>query len=416
MTKGLLLTVGTSFDSEIYSIRALEPAFVAFVCTPTSARFVDEIAAETNLSPVCLRIFEVPDDPAQIGKLASVAHEAYRWLEEKCGPNRALYINPTAGRKWMSTGMTMFAGRTGADIFYVDVQFNDGKPDPATMRLLPLGNADDYTAMFGADEGRALFNRADFEGAARTFGNIRVRGPAAARELYRGLTAISLALGRWDRSEHYGSTDVADEIDAAAHECSTGAAELGIDMRDFVSALAVLAANVRTVSGQHGPSLPAVADLFHNGCRRLANNRADDAVARFYRALEACAQFLLAKRGIDTSKVDWSRLPEDAQEAFCLHMGLTGGTDLPRELALVSAFQLERAISGTESLLFFNNQGKFTFEKYLDSRNHSILAHGWRPVGEPGAAKFRDALERTLVEIGANLEGWTVPVLPRLWS
>lgn len=416
MTKGLLLTVGTSFDSEIFSIETLGPDSVAFICTPTSSRFVDEIARSCNLPAACLQTFEVPDDPDQLGNLISKTHDAYRWLENKCGPDRTLYINPTAGRKWMSTGMTMFAGRTGAEIFYVDVQYKDGKPDPTTMRLLTLGNADDYTGMFQADDARLLFNRGDFAGAAQTFNGINAIGRAAARELYRGLTGISDALDGWDKFQHYRSEAIANGLNASLEECCRGARELGIDLSDFEAGMKALERSMRSVTQDAKPSLLAIADLLQNGSRRLAMGRTDDAVARFYRALEAIAQHMLANNGIDASSIDWSAVSDDAKNEFDKSRGHETGTALPTKLPLMQAFQLARAMELNGAGDFFNAQGRFTFERHLGNRNDSILAHGWNAVSESNSASFRKAVNDALQRLGADPTGWEVPMLPKLWS
>lgn len=415
MARGLLMTVGGSKESEIFCIMQTDPEYVALLCTPGSRDRVDTIVQETALRPSQYQVWEVPDSADSVGRLVHEAHAAHRWLEEHCSPEAQITINPTAGRKWMSIGLSLFASRTSARQVYVDVDYPDGRPDPETMKLKELGNAQDHTGLLDADLGVELFNRSDFEGAARVFERIAPK-LAAARELYRGLKSLCEALHRWDRFEHYGGGGVAQAAARDAETARSAASELGMSrVAGFATQLKALAGRIREVETGPKPSLLAVVDLLHNAKRRIAAGRYDDAVARLYRALEATGQYLLSTRGMAATGVNWNKVPENAQEAF---LSASNRKCLPKDISLRDGFLLVRALGAEEAGGFFEPAGKkgFTYEKHLQPRNNSILAHGWEPAAQDKARKFAEQLSKDIQALGGDLSGWDIPIMPRLWT
>ncbi|WP_428940991.1 TIGR02710 family CRISPR-associated CARF protein [Fontivita pretiosa] len=417
MPKGLLLTVGASAESEIFCIRKVAPEWVAFLCTEGSRKTLDRIVNETGLKPSQYHVLEVPDTPTSTGALVMKAHEACRWLEERCGSQADITINPTAGRKWMSMALGLFGSRTAAHQVYVEVKFSNGKPDPGTMELVDLGNAQDHTGLLDAEPAVALFNRNDFAGAASLFERIQPLD-ARARELYRGLTGIAHALHRWDRFEHYADASTVSKEGASSLAFLKDAArELQLQqLGRFVAQLERLLDRIREVEVSSKPSLAAVVDLVLNARRRITASRLDDGVARLYRALEATAQVLLKQNGIDASRVDWTRIPQEAKQKLSAQWSVAPDGQLPEKLGLVQAFELARALSIPGVERFFNQQARFCYEKHLSTRNESILAHGWKTLDESRACKFADQLQADLEQLGADFRGWTIPEMPRLWS
>lgn len=414
MSKALILSVGMSVESEIFAIKEINPGWVAFVCTHGSRKKLDEIVEQTGLQPSQYQTFEVTDDALKIGDLVAQAHAAYQWVREKVGPKGEVTINPTAGRKWMSTGMTLFAGQTVAKIVYVDVDFKGGKPVPETMRIVRLGNPDDSTGFLKAQEPVVLFNRGDFEGAVQGFAQLQPT-LAAPRRLYSGLRDVSAALVVWERFEHYAKKKRHKSLFSAVKEVKEAALELNMtDLVQWSGEVETLARRIERVQQGDKPSLDAVADLYHNAQRKLRQGRYEDAVARLYRALEAIAQWMLHQKNVNSSKVDWSMIPEEAQVCFRNNQS-DNSRPLTTKLGLMDSFALARALGckGVED--FFNDQG-FCLRNEIEIRNQSILAHGWTPVEKKRAEKFRDAVREVLLQLGADLEGWDVPKLPTLWS
>jgi len=421
MSRGLLLNVGKSVMSEVFCIGQLKPDFVAFLCTVGSEKYIDQIVTETRLRPTQWQRFVSEDSPGELGRFVLGAYDALSWLEEKCGDAAQITINPTAGRKWMSMGLGMLGSRTSARQVYIDVAFVNGRPDPATMQVVELGNAQDHVGFLDADLGVHLWNRGDFEGAGQVFGRVRPLR-AASRELFSGLAMLCDALHRWNRFEHYGADSIVardgatgiDTVDRAANE-------LGMKgLVPWVANVRSLLSKVTEVEKGNHPALVDLADLWHNANRCLAAGRPDDAVARLYRALEAVAQWLLHQHrngSIVTSAVEWRFVSGEQQAHFRKAAGLAHDVPLPSEIGLKHAFELSRILECPGVSVFFDmERNRFRFEGYLGLRNNSICAHGWTTLEPRQAQSFAKQLRESLSAIGVDLGGWDVPTMPRLWT
>lgn len=339
MLKGAILTVGKSVESEVFFLRRIQPDYVAMICTNSSSASITEICREAGVDFANCGRFEVPDDAEEMDKFIRKCEEAYSWLKNKCGDVCDIWFNPTAGRKWMSAGLAMFAARTPWEVLYVNGDYEGTKLKPGSERLVRLGSVEDFASFSGYDQAAALFNRLDFVGAHETFSALEPIGSAAARELYQGLAEISRSLARWERFEHYACAELIEGLDRGGIKVMRAAIELDKDLSMFVDETKAVQVHVKQVSQGPRPSLEAVTDLYFNACRRIEVGRLDDGVARLYRTLEACAQWLLSMRGLNTAKIDWHLVDEHEQLRFRRAARLVNG-DLPTELGLVNAFRL----------------------------------------------------------------------------
>lgn len=415
MPTALILTVGMSVESESFAIRQLKPDFVAFLVTPDSHAKVDDIAEQTGLKLSQTQLRIVPDEPAALGSLVVAFLRLHQWAASQVGPKGQVFVNPTAGRKWMSTGLSLAASRLDVSLVYVDVAFREGKPDPSTMKLVELGNPDDATGLLAATPAVALFNRGDYAGAAAAFFRLKPTH-AAHRLLYQGLGKAAAALGSWDRFEHLADPKVAERLAEAVEDVRQAADELGLrKVVDWSARVAELAKTLRELPRPKGdpvPSPAAIGDLVANARRRIRSGRYDDAAARLYRALEGVGQHLLAQRGVRTGAVRWSDLPPDAVDGFRTGRRNPDAT-LPDKIGLTEAFGLARAL-GCDGAEAFFDEGGFVFRNEIEIRNQSILAHGLTPVGKEAAEKFAERLEKRLKGLGIRASAWQVPDLPDL--
>lgn len=418
MPKGMLLTVGTSSDSEIFCVRKEKPDYVAFICTRGSRRHIDTIQGETGLTASQLQIYEVRDSANEVGALVRKCHEACTWLRDQCGARAALVINPTAGRKWMSMGASLYASRTNARQVYVDVSYPGGKLDPTTMKLVRVGRAHDHLAFFDVDDAVNRFNRHDFNGAGAAFRALKPSGSAETK-LYHSLATLCGHLDAWDRFLHYsgGKRGVADKADEALDRAAACAGELHLWRRvRFVSDMKRLLKAIRKVEQAEKPSLLATADLLANALRRIHHTQFEDAAARTYRALESVSQYLLLKHAeIRTGEFKAERLHAAAQEQF-RNMFRRPVAELSGKLGLVHGYQVLASAVPQEGERFFDRAGEFRYSKHLQFRNESILAHGWQCVSEDNAKKFAADLVKDLKALGADAGQFEIPEMPRLWT
>ena len=154
-------------------------------------------------------------------------------------------------------------------------------------------------------------------------------------------------------------------------------------------------------------------DLWLNAQRKGAQARYDDAVARLYRLTEGTAQWLLARRGIDTSALDPAHLPPDCD--------LRPTRDGKHKAGLLDAWRLTAHHLGGEVAAFYAQQGE-PLRHHLWVRNTSILAHGEQPIGPADWAGYSAWIEQHLLPLiarEAQADGLRLhpPQLPRqpLW-
>lgn len=422
--KGLILTVGMQPEPLLFSLRQLTPHSVAFICTPGSKLTLDEVLKDYPLEYSHTRCFDVEDEPSQIGRLVHEFNSAFLWLQHDQNiPPSQIYADPTAGRKWMSAGATMIASFLGLSMFYTDAKYIKGVPDSATMRFVPLGNAYDQTGFLQAEGARDLFNRFEFAAAAKLFSELK---PTISRlsDLFTGLASLAKTLHRWELFDHYSNSLKAD-FDLALTELRRAdySSSSSLAFGQFLDKVDHLAHAVQAVTDATKPALEAVVDLVQNGLRRIEQGRYDDAVARFYRALEATSQFYLMRRGIDSTKPDYGKITpsqrDDATQALgkCLpqYIGLNDGWRMLHswnEPAAASIFKTSKGKS---------HKSHNIFQGLLEKRNGSIMAHGWNPVGKEEAQKMAQQMENLVngLEEGGFKELFSrlkVPRLPSLWK
>ncbi|NWF57206.1 MAG: hypothetical protein HXY45_20705, partial [Syntrophaceae bacterium] len=172
--EGLIISVGKTWEPIVYTLRELQPNFSAFLCTPDSCQTLDQVLSQYPLPPSRHQVLQVPDDPGAIGQMVNRFYSAYRWLRQEKGLDSSrILVDPTPGRKWMSAALTMMASYLGANMAYVDVIYKDGKPDPATMKIVNLGNAYDQTGFLEIERGTQFFNAGAWENARETFSRIQ---------------------------------------------------------------------------------------------------------------------------------------------------------------------------------------------------------------------------------------------------
>lgn len=171
MPKALILTVGAQGEQIIFSIKSLSPQYVGFLATNTldSKNTVDKIVKECNIPASNFRLLLCEDNPSEIGRIISNFREIYKWLTEEEGVSSdEIFVDPTGGRKWMSSGIMMIASFLGLKMIYVDVSYKESEekkkePDSSTMKIVSLGNAYEQVGFLEEDKADELFNNYEFK-------------------------------------------------------------------------------------------------------------------------------------------------------------------------------------------------------------------------------------------------------------
>lgn len=395
----LACTVGGSPNPIVSAIRAASPAHVVFIVTadgvatdgraqPGSWRQIagaDSIPARTGLAEGAFHSVTVPpDDP---DAAAATLGQALRELLARF-PDRPLIADYTGGTKSMSAALLatvlslpgvelqVMAG-TRLDL----VRVADGTEHP--FRIVP-----DFLV---AERQASLLRRAwqNFgyaeaaDGFAELHRNLAARTDAPAELLSRlgDLARLSQGFALWDRFDHAGA------------RAAFGGLAAGLDnwLAPWRARLDVLLSDAAT------PHL--LLDLWLNALRRAERGQYDDAVARCYRLIEWTGQWLLkSRRGIDTGAVAWERISKEELEAagICRRAGQKELGGLMPTLKLLAV----KEPGGTVAAFFQapvrgekKKRGINKLKDRLDGRNHSILAHGTKPLSEQDWRKFLDFMQ-----------------------
>ncbi|MEO0166849.1 MAG: hypothetical protein ABIL39_12005, partial [candidate division WOR-3 bacterium] len=168
MSRAMIITVGAQGEQIIYSIQQLKPDYIGLLVTasPECKKTLDEICNACSLSPPKCRVEYFDDNPDEIVRVIAKFNALYKWLKDEVKvTDEEILVDPTGGRKWMSAGVTMIASFLGLEMVYVNVKYKDGKPDPNTMQIIPLGNAYEQTGFLEEAKADKLFNEYNFAGA-----------------------------------------------------------------------------------------------------------------------------------------------------------------------------------------------------------------------------------------------------------
>ena len=219
------------------------------------------------------------------------------------------------------------------------------------------------------------------------FGDIVGKVSGAERgHYYRGLFSLSEGYAAWDVADYAAALE---KLREAREEFGVGFSEPALAERAEVLA-AKISAHLPFLGKLRGRlSVENVVDMLENARRRIEDQgRYDDGVARLYRTVEMWHQFGLHERhSVSTSGPEWGKIPEDARRRFL------EATDLalpPPLLDLTRARTLHRILNG-EPL-----EEDAVFRDLLQQRNHSILAHGFEPIGRKSAVRFLEYVDGTV--------------------
>lgn len=403
MPIGLIITMGFSPEPLIYTISEHKADFVVFIGTNESLKkSVDETVEGSGLRPSQYHKIEVKDSPEEVGVICEKFQIAKDWLEKQ-GADQII-ADPTGARKWMSAGAVMAASFLGIPMMYVDAKYQNNTVIKESMKIVALGNAYDQTGFIVAAKGKDAYNNFDFGGATSHFSKITPTH-AHKKELFEGLAMVCMQLARWDRFEHYHTSisptlNIAiEQVDRALRSFSDSEA-----FAAFTDELKIFSGHLNKIEASKSLQIDFIVDLYLNADRCISRNRFDDAVARHYRTLEAISQFLLISKGINPSNPNYSGLSNEQKTLFltAVRGGVHGENSLPEKIDLKLGFWLLKSIGHpVKSLVFkgIEEYKSFVFERILNDRNNSILAHGFEPIGKDRAEKFHHQLQELLEKV-----------------
>jgi CRISPR-associated protein (TIGR02710 family) len=422
MTDVLIVTLGTSVQPIINCISSLRPERVVFLCSTETQNLVQTVLREVPLPDfsdardvVVLQQRQHSSDSEEVcnelDQLDSVYIRALNLFAElrQQIPGCRLIANYTGGTKTMTIGLAMAAIDDGT----VNVHLTGSDRSRGQTALsgysapFAVSTAAIHTRRLQDRELPALLKRHDYAAARQAVRMVQGYADPDSGLLrgLRRLEALLVALDAWDCFDHRMAHDVLAQLaDRSLDQ------QLLFPLKRVIGSRRLLdrAADEQQWPKMKGHGLEAVEDLLRNAERRATQERFDDAVGRLYRAMELTAQLLLkvavtekvGPEGIDTGRVDLDCLPTGIQprwrelaatkaagcRAQTFRIGLSDSYDLLADLDHPTGLE-------------WKEQRK-TIVSALETRNQSLFAHGFAPIGYP---QWRSFSEKVIGFLGSAI-------------
>lgn len=395
----LIVTVGQSRGPVEFALTEHAPGGVVFIASQDSQVVVAELVREYGGS---LRHHTLLlEDPESLTESYRAAQQALRKALE--WEARGVVADLTGGTKPMVAGVVLALSGRGVTFSYVGGERRDeaGRVVGGSERMRWL---EDPTTRYGVREwsdftqawngGQMGAARAHLEALLQ-----RELSPSEGR-FYRHLKGIVEGLAAWDRFQH----GLARERLREHLEPALAVAEAwhhGSKVRVLQGLEEGLKRLEALLERGDAPSFELLADLLANAERRAAAGRYDDALARLYRAVE-----LAAEADIYARHKLVLRQPETYPPALADLKSRAGGLRGLKE-TLSLAFDIDTRVrqSNTLAQQLFGDFGQ-RLQELLQRRNHSILAHGTKPVEAADYEALRDYLAGKGLEAAPPWPRW----------
>ena len=400
----LLCTVGGSHQPILKAIEATSPGYVCFFCTgrdPETGRpgSLQQVTGRGNVIKANFRHERptLPNIPAQAclddsrfetqEVSADDLDEAYLDMRRAIAelaeryPGSRFVADYTGGTKTMTAALVCAVLErddvelqltAGARPDLVRVQDGTEQAMAASVERLRLDRA--------MKPYLRAWRRYAYHEAADGLDGIRIAVNARDKEFLGLARALSRALALWDDFDHAGALD---RIEAYASRVAPG----------YPALLSTLRLLTHDSDSRNEPA--RLFDLWLNAERRASQGRFDDAVARVYRLIEWTAQWQLRIRlGADTADLPSELLPADVDAR--------PDRDGKTKVGLWSAWQIvERHLPEPGRTLIADHGAEL--RDLLCIRNHSILAHGFRPVQKPDWGRMQRGMQDRFLPVLRSL-------------
>lgn len=406
----LICTIGSSPEPIIAAIRHSTPARVLLVPSANTKATALAITNEPGLLAPgqwdTVELHDAEDFADCVRRFRSLDGEIDAW--QRKGPDYSVIVDFTGGTKCMSAALSAVARRWLCTFSYVGgterTKGGTGIVVSGKEKTLVTQNPWNALGYQTIEEACLLFDQQAFASAARSLDEARRSADDdSIKRMLATFHQLCEGYGLWDRFQH---KDACQRLDSVLKNVADLHAALGSHASEMV--VRKIRDNRKTLHHLTDGSLSRamITDLLANAERRGREGRYDDGVARLYRAIEAIGQLALDERhGIPrTDEVHLGRVPEPLREEW-----QSRAKDGILLLGLKNVYELLDALADESGRKFLDLGLGDRKISPLAARNHSILAHGFQPVGE--------GLFRELREAAMRLGGFAeedLPEFPRL--
>ncbi len=395
----LIATVGGAVQPIAAAVRHNRPVRIRFICSADTRALIDrpgdnpgivqQLARDGyRLDPAVWDAIDVPNPQDLAGCVETVRRslttEVENWVFR--GDEFQVICDFTGGTKCMTAALALAARHWPCLMEYVGGSQRDksGVGVVVDGREQVVRKLHPWTALGyqAAEDAMTLFDQGDFAAAASIAARAKQTSEEPTKAALAALERYMEIYLRWDRFQHKKAHSAVSQWRKSQHHLrhffpDTVVSSLVRSLDEHEPVLQELAATEKR------PSPALVRDLIANACRRKREQRYDDAVAIFYRAVEAYAQQRLADCGFpSTDCIPLKDMPSPiaskwrhAAKDGCLKLGLQDDYKLLADLGDASADRFEEL-------------GLARKKSVLSARNQSIRAHGFEPVSEKTAEEF----------------------------
>ncbi len=379
--KALLISIGGSPEPVIYSINELKPECLCFFASEETRTLINnEVLPKLTDRPVWMAEI-ITGDADDLLSCYKAINDKWKdlqrnwrlqpgdWVVDYTGGTKPMVaalvlatIDEASGYRYIS-GKERTKGGTGIVI--------NGKE-----QILHQVNPWDQLAVKERQDASVLFGRARYKQVAEIFAGVAMRVSGGEKHLYKALSDVAEGYGLWDNFQHKQAWEKLRPSQKSLEMATVfggppGLKSFAATLKENLNFLEKLSVGMTGIRNEH------FLDLLSNAKRRAdLEHKYDDAVARLYRAVEAYAQIRLAGRGINTSDVQENQLPPDLSQEFANKF--RSEIDSRIRLPLYGAYKILESLGDPAGIAFFENWQQMKL--LLDSRNKSILAHGFEPV------------------------------------
>ncbi len=374
MNRGLVITVGTGNDHKDiahalrYSIKFQKPDCLLFLVSAQSEKETLPLILQEEVIAAIPREVKAIDEIFDVETLCRAYLKIIKeWMQGNRLLSEHIMVDYTSGTKPMSSALLYVS----IDMELDSLSYIMGKRDSAgrvisgTERLFNLKPLQ-LQADKNLRKSKEFFNQYQFAASLDLLKAIPDTLEEDLMNKKRFLLLLSEAYLAWDLFQ----LDKAFRIFSGKKEFNKIAIEWGIHNQLDVH-LEYLHNEINEPYTLH-----RMADLMNNAQRRIMEKRYDDAIGRIYRAYEFLAQLrLFLEFQKDSSCLKIQDIPTELVPKY----EGRGGRVYP---GLYGSFELLRVLNdplGKEYLDAYHQEDS-SLRKYLEQRNHSILAHGFQPI------------------------------------
>ena len=408
----MLISVGGSPAPILYSLNTQQPEYVIFFTSKGSRSEVRErIEPGLTYKPKDHEIIVTPDEQDLNRCVSTIMGRLPDLLALWDLDFTRLSGDYTGGTKSMAAAVVLALLEKGCRYSYVGGTSRDkdgkGQVVSGSEQILYRDNPWDELAVNVLQDLTRLFNRCRFQAAAELAAATTTKLDEK-RPFFDALKTVLEGYAHWDSFSYAKGLIHLRRGEAQFRALAVGASAT---IRDFQSALAaqiqildgicrehdhLVGGNGRKVATEEpaaGDGGLIIRDILANAVRRMElEHKYDDAAARIYSAIEKMAKLRLkGVFGLDNSDLDLS-LVADVALRDRLARECSGEAGGKVQLPLHKSYQLLEALGDPLGAAYRENEEQL--RKILATRNMSLLAHGFAPVGKESCERLlRIALE-----------------------